>query len=232
MPNRILKESITVSDTVDKLSWFEEVFFYRLIVSCDDYGRMDARPPVLRARLFPLKDLDYETIERALHALKKAGLLRLYTVDERPYLELCSWDEHQKMRTKREKFPPSPQKKRELIGQLGIDLVELRAGVADLLGERVDLPLHALAFPGLRIGRLLQLVEREGRVIGRLIVCPSGRRSDRERDWEREQRSERERDCQHGCAGVLHARAARSRTEPRSAGGASAAPTMCGCPIP
>ena len=43
MPNRILKESIRTSDTIGELSWFEEVLFYRLIVSCDDYGRFDGR---------------------------------------------------------------------------------------------------------------------------------------------------------------------------------------------
>ena len=36
MPNRILKESVCTSDSVNKLSWFEEVLFYRLIVNCDD----------------------------------------------------------------------------------------------------------------------------------------------------------------------------------------------------
>ena len=55
MPNRIIKESVCTSDSVDGLSWFEEVFFYRLIVNCDDYGRFDARPAVLKSRLFPLK---------------------------------------------------------------------------------------------------------------------------------------------------------------------------------
>lgn len=42
MPNRIIKESICVSESIDSLSWFDEVFFYRLIVNCDDYGRLDA----------------------------------------------------------------------------------------------------------------------------------------------------------------------------------------------
>ena len=56
MPNRILKESICVSDDIDGLSWFEEVVFYRLLVNCDDYGRFDGRPAVLKNRLFPLKE--------------------------------------------------------------------------------------------------------------------------------------------------------------------------------
>ena len=66
MPNRILKESICTSDTIDQLSWFEEVFFYRLIVNCDDYGRMDARPAILKARLFPLKSVTEKQVEASL----------------------------------------------------------------------------------------------------------------------------------------------------------------------
>ena len=54
MPNRILKESVCTSDSVNKLSWFEEVLFYRLIVNCDDYGRFDGRVSIIKNRLFPL----------------------------------------------------------------------------------------------------------------------------------------------------------------------------------
>ncbi len=43
MPNRIIKESICRSEEIDSLSWFEEVLFYRLIVTCDDFGRYDGR---------------------------------------------------------------------------------------------------------------------------------------------------------------------------------------------
>jgi hypothetical protein len=52
MPNRIIKESICTSDTIDQMSCFEECFWHRLIVNCDDYGRFDARPAVLKSRLF------------------------------------------------------------------------------------------------------------------------------------------------------------------------------------
>ena len=47
MPNRLIKESVCTSDNLDRLSWFEEAMFFRLIVNCDDYGRMDARPAIL-----------------------------------------------------------------------------------------------------------------------------------------------------------------------------------------
>lgn len=108
IPNRILKESICISDTVDKLDWFSEVFFYRLIVNVDDYGRMDARPAILRARLFPLKSVSDRKIADTLAALQEAGCVELYEVRGAPYLCLPSWDKHQTIRAKRSKFPAPP----------------------------------------------------------------------------------------------------------------------------
>ena len=55
MPNRIIKESICTSDSINQLTPFQEVFFYRLLVNCDDYGRLDARPEVLASKLYPLR---------------------------------------------------------------------------------------------------------------------------------------------------------------------------------
>lgn len=105
MPNRILKESICTSDTVDQLSWFQEVFFYRLIVCCDDYGRMDARPAILRARLFPLKSVTDKQMEDALNMLRTAGMVEVYTHDGKPYLQLRTWGKHQRLRNSKEKYP-------------------------------------------------------------------------------------------------------------------------------
>lgn len=105
MPNRILKESICTSDSIDQLSSFCENFFYRLIVNCDDYGRMDARPKVLAAKLYPLKDIRTEHIEKALQALASAELVTLYEVDGKPYLQMRTWSAHQTIRAKKSKYP-------------------------------------------------------------------------------------------------------------------------------
>jgi len=53
VPNRIIKESICTSNEIDALKPEEEILFYRIIVNCDDFGRMDARLPILRAKCFP-----------------------------------------------------------------------------------------------------------------------------------------------------------------------------------
>ena len=106
MPNRIIKESICTSDSIDTLSWFEEVLFYRLIVNCDDYGRFDGRPAVIKSRLFPLKEsLTTQSISKAVDKLAIAGMVVLYAFEGKPYLYLPTWNDHQSVRAKRSRFP-------------------------------------------------------------------------------------------------------------------------------
>ena len=109
MPNRILKESICVSDTIDELTWFEEVCFYRLIVNCDDYGRFDGRAAVLKNRLFPLKEsVTLRAVSDAINKLASVGLVSLYEYDGKPYLRIPTWARHQNVRAKRSKYPEPP----------------------------------------------------------------------------------------------------------------------------
>ena len=105
MPNRIIKESITTSENIDRLTPFQETVFYRLIVVCDDYGRMDARPKLLASRLFPLRDIRPTQIEDALRALTSAELVYLYEVDGKPFLQMNTWDKHQRVRNSIGKYP-------------------------------------------------------------------------------------------------------------------------------
>lgn len=106
MPNRIIKESICRSDSIDSLSWFEEVLFYRLIVVCDDYGRFDGRPAVVKGSCFPLKDdITKKQIDEALKKLSTVGLVRGYEVQGRSFLQLTAWEKHQQIRAKNSKYP-------------------------------------------------------------------------------------------------------------------------------
>ena len=109
MPNRILKESITTSETVDRLSLLAECFFYRLIVNCDDYGRMDGRPAVLLARCFPLKiaALHETDIQQALTELVNGDFIFLYQ-NGHEFLQIKNWHSHQQIRAQRSKYPAPP----------------------------------------------------------------------------------------------------------------------------
>lgn len=110
MPNRVLKDSIKRSPQIDSLTWFEEVLFYRLIVTVDDYGCTDGRIIVVRSDLFPTKDnITKKAIEEALDHLAKVGLIVRYQVNGVEYIFLPSFEKHQRVRNKRCKYPLPPQ---------------------------------------------------------------------------------------------------------------------------
>ena len=112
MPNRLIKESIKRSPQIDQLSWFDEVVFYRLIVTADDYGCCDGRPIVLRNDLFPTKEnVTKKAIEDAISHLTSVGLVRPYhdETSGMPYLFFPTWEKHQRVRNKIRKFPEPPK---------------------------------------------------------------------------------------------------------------------------
>ncbi len=106
MPNRIIKESICKSETLNRLSAEEEVFFYRLLVNCDDYGRFSADPDLLASLLYPRRrTLRSSTVANWLNALANVGLVILYQNNGDTLLQVTTWDKHQQIRNKRSKYP-------------------------------------------------------------------------------------------------------------------------------
>ena len=106
MPDRIIKESIKRSKTLDELSPFEEVCFYRLLVSVDDYGRFYRDPQILRSELFPRKgDLTVDAIDNAFKAIERVALIKSYTVEDEQYLQVTTWGKHQRIRANKSKYP-------------------------------------------------------------------------------------------------------------------------------
>lgn len=79
-----------------------------MLVNCDDYGRMDARPRILKAALYPLKELRDEQIADALRKLASAELVILYEVGGKPFLQTTTWARHQQIRAKRSRYPAIP----------------------------------------------------------------------------------------------------------------------------
>lgn len=100
MPNRLLREGITTSDRIESLTEPEEIFYYRLLVVCDDFGRMDARAAIIKAQCFPLREsVTFAKIEQWLSALTAKGLIVRYkTQDGAPLLQVNKWE--QRVRSK------------------------------------------------------------------------------------------------------------------------------------
>lgn len=103
MPNRILRDW-TDSFIVDELDVHSERFFVRLIMKVDDFGRFSADKRLLKSQLFPLKsDIRDTDIARCLTACEKAGLITIYTVASKCYLQIENFK--QTLRQKTTKYP-------------------------------------------------------------------------------------------------------------------------------
>lgn len=106
MPNRIIKESAFTSDKVAQLSDFEFRLWVGLITQADDAGRGDARPAIIKGRVFALRErTTVKDIADALCALAAAGCVSLYSVGGKPYFRFPSWSEHQRVRNAIPKYP-------------------------------------------------------------------------------------------------------------------------------
>lgn len=105
MPTRYLRPGIRDSETMESLSPMTEVFFYRLLVTVDDYGRYDARPAMLKAACFPIKDaITAQDCAGMLDELARAGLVLVYASGGKPYLQMQKWEN--KARSQASKYPP------------------------------------------------------------------------------------------------------------------------------
>lgn len=106
MPNRIIKESIRTSKSVNAMSDFQFRLWAYLLTYVDDYGRGSADPELLKGFVFPRrKGVTEGTIQKTLAELATIGSVILYEVDGEPYLCFPNWSEHQSVRNKVSKFP-------------------------------------------------------------------------------------------------------------------------------
>jgi hypothetical protein len=108
MPDRLLRARILRSRFVNRLTWPAEVFYRRLMSVVDDYGRGEAYADVLRADLYPLKldKVSESDVVKWLDECSKAGLVRLYTVENKEYLEVLQFN--QRLRAMTSRYPPPP----------------------------------------------------------------------------------------------------------------------------
>ena len=106
MPNRIIKESTFSSEKIAQLTDFEFRLWVGLITQADDAGRGDARPAIIKGRVFPLRDrVTVKDIDAAIHGLAAKGCVSLYEVGGKPYFLFPTWGEHQRVRDCKPRYP-------------------------------------------------------------------------------------------------------------------------------
>ena len=104
MPTRYLKPGVRDSETIDSLSPQAENLFYRLLVTVDDFGRFDARPAMIKAQCFPIKEsISINKCKDLLEELNEKNLIYIYEVAGKLTLMMCKWDNVP--RSKESKYP-------------------------------------------------------------------------------------------------------------------------------
>lgn len=104
MPNRMLRDW-TDSDKMRGMSAHGERFFVRLIMKVDDYGCLYADGSLLKAALFPflLDEVREADISRWTAECEKAGLIVLYEVAGKKYLQIQEFK--QRLDKAKNKYP-------------------------------------------------------------------------------------------------------------------------------
>jgi len=142
MPNRILKESIRESYSINQLSDKAEILFYRLVTYADDFGLFKADPCLVNKALFPLKDYREKQVTLWLDEIGAAGMVAFYQgSDDKPYGYFLSWDKHQQQRAQKAKHPKPDERSGEPQKSLTIILHQLKSD--DINGKQVksDVPV-------------------------------------------------------------------------------------------
>ena len=104
MPTRYLKPGVRDSESIELLSSLAETLFYRLLVTVDDFGRFDARPAMIKAQCFPIKEsVSIAKCKQLLDEIAQANLILVYEVDGKQILQMSKWDNVP--RAKESKYP-------------------------------------------------------------------------------------------------------------------------------
>jgi hypothetical protein len=116
MPNRIIREGWLESEPINGLSKDAELFFLRLCLKADDYGRYHGNPILLKSSLYPLKESIRSTdMPRWLAECEKAGLVRCYQHSDKKFVEIVKFMQ----RTRTDSKFPSPENGQILpVGQM------------------------------------------------------------------------------------------------------------------
>ena len=110
MSNRILKESIRTSRTINSMTHFQFRVWAYLITYVDDYGCGSADPELLKGLVFPrMKNLNENSIKDALDGLASMGCICLYEVAGESYFCFPNWSDHQRVQAKKRKYPEPPK---------------------------------------------------------------------------------------------------------------------------
>lgn len=128
----MIRRAILDSEKFNSLKVFAQNFFMRLLLVADDYGLCDARPVMLRCALYPLalEKVSESDVSSGLTACEEAGLVRLYSVEGKAYLQICNYGQRQRTAAKYP-LPPWQGKNGGKLQQVAASCSRLQQVTAD-----------------------------------------------------------------------------------------------------
>lgn len=103
---RTIKPDFWVDEKVVECSVVARLLFIGLWNFADNDGRMEYRPAKIKMQIFPA---DSHQIPPLIDELKREGLVSVYAVDDKEYLQVTNFAKHQKIDKRYpSKYPPPP----------------------------------------------------------------------------------------------------------------------------
>lgn len=108
MPQRFLRPGIRTSERWNKAGFLAQSLYVGILTLVDDFGRYDGRARLLHGECFSLRDdVKPHQTATALKELSVCGLIQLYGIDGKEYLQVLQWQERSRSETS--KFPNPPE---------------------------------------------------------------------------------------------------------------------------
>jgi hypothetical protein len=93
---RSIKPEFWTSEQVMECSPNARLMFIGMWNFADDCGRLPCSPKSIKAQIFPSDDISLDTIRGMINELSSNGLLSIYSVEDKDYLQITGWS-HQRI---------------------------------------------------------------------------------------------------------------------------------------
>jgi hypothetical protein len=102
---RSIKPEFWTSEQIMMLKPLTRLLFIGMWNFADDYGRMAYAPATIKAQVLPGDTMEIQAIKDMLTELSSAGLILIYAVRGREYIEITGWSHQRIDRPHKPKYP-------------------------------------------------------------------------------------------------------------------------------
>ncbi len=93
---RMIASDIWRDEFISELDVFGRLLWVGLITTCaDDQGRLPFKPRLIRSDIFPLDEIDFETVESTLRRFAEAGRILIYEAGGKSLIQILNWWRYQ-----------------------------------------------------------------------------------------------------------------------------------------